>query len=1807
MDDKVILTKEEFNNLNERIKKLATEKSYLQLFTHLMSEMNEASGLEDTIQNLLQIILKNIGGSNLIIYYLIDEEIYYADVLGVKKRVEQIFDDVVKKVFETKEPVDISSEFGDTKLLSDKFGKAHTWAFPLIVGSDLIGVFKIENLYTGTVDIHFHLPTFFNYASHILKNEILGQSRIKAAFDQLSEENILRKNAERELRIINEELENRVEERTVELHNVNQLLEDELAVRQQAEQQIKSQYLLLSALINSPDDIIIFSLDRNYCYTAFNEQHRLEVKKVWNVDIKVGTCLLDCMPLPKIKELAKISMDRTLKGEAFNEIQHQPGPGIYYEFSWNPIFQNEEVIGLTCFVRDITERKRSEAQILKLNRIHAVLSNINEAIVRVHDKQSLLDSVCRIAVEQGKFRMVWIGMVNHETNKIDVLASNGVAGDYLEKINIDLSDEERCKGPSGTAIKTRKYKISNNIVNDQIMIPWREDAIKYGYKSSASFPLIVFGKAVGVFNVYSDENDFFQEDDIKLLDETAKDISFALEYLENESERKRAEVLLQKSDALLNTTQQITKVGGWEFDVKTGKSFWTEELYRIHEIPNDPSIDHIQESLKCYGPEERKIIHNAFQHACEQGEPYDLELPFTTSTGKALWIRTTTQPVYENSKVVRLVGNVMDITERKKTEALLEESRKHYQQIVDISQDLIVIHQNGIIVFVNEQGVKLAGASSADQIIGKSVLEFVPSGKKVIAEDRIRNAQTIENGKSPLYEQKLLRLDGTEIDIELQGMPVTFRGEKSLMFVARDITERKRNAAINASRLHLLQFAVSHTLDELLEETLNESEKLTGSLIGFFHFVEDDQINLTLQNWSTNTKAKFCKAVGKGFHYPINEAGVWVDCVHQGKPVIHNDYASLPNKKGLPEGHAAIIRELVVPVLRGKNVKAILGVGNKPTGYIEKDIEAISLLADLAWEIAERKKAEEALIESEERYRLIAENTADTISILDLNLKPIYISPAVYKLRGFTVEEALALEMNQILSPESLQKAKDVLSKQMELEALGKADPSRTILLELEMYCKDGSTLWVEMSASFLRDKNLKPINILTVTRDITKRKQAEQALLDNKQRLDNIITNSPGAVYRCANDPDWTMEFLSEGINLIAGYPAEEFLNNCVRSYASIIHPDDFQSVKEAVENGLKYNEKFEIDYRLVAADGTLHWVQEQGRGVYSADGKLLCLDGVILDITDRKRIEQELLNNQKLFIAGNTVVFKWKAAEGWPVEYVSPNISVQFGYNPEDFLSGKIPYASIVHSDDLQRIGQEVMAHSNAGVTFFEQEYRIVRSDGEFRWIYDYTTIIRDDNGKITHYYGYIIDITERKRAEEALHQAAEEIRDLYNRAPCGYHSLDKNSVIVRMNDTELEWLGYTYEEVIGKKKFLEILTAESKEVFKKYFPVFMEQGWIKDLEFDVIRKDGSIFPILLNATAIKDSNGNFLMSRSTIFDITERKRLESTLFFIAQQGWMNEKENFFDALVQFLGVTLSLDYVIIDKIEENPEIAETVALYAKGSVVPNMSYALKGTPCENVMGKRLCFYPQNVQQIFPEDKLLVEMGVESYIGIPLWDSIGQPIGLIALMGCKPIQENKSTVQILQLVATRVAAELEYQKNDRMLRMREREFRTLAENIPHHIMRYDINGKVTYLNHQNAASDYSDSSFMGQRPVESKFKNAEDVAKYQENLIKVLKTGEPIEMEIVLTDLNDKDHNYAVTFIAERDSNGLINGAMAIGQDITERKHSELELREQMNEINRFNKLMLGREEKMIELKKEINLLLVKEGKPKKYDMQI
>jgi signal transduction histidine kinase/ActR/RegA family two-component response regulator len=166
-----------------------------------------------------------------------------------------------------------------------------------------------------------------------------------------------------------------------------------------------------------------------------------------------------------------------------------------------------------------------------------------------------------------------------------------------------------------------------------------------------------------------------------------------------------------------------------------------------------------------------------------------------------------------------------------------------------------------------------------------------------------------------------------------------------------EVMSRKQTEAIIQASLRLREYGLTRSPDELLAQTINEAASLTGSLVGFYGLVTPDQGTPALQCWSTGPLLNICTADEGGRPYPVHKTGVWLDCVHQRRPVIHNNGPALPHDTGSPSWHATVVRELAVPVFSGDAIVGVIGVGNKPTDYVERDVEAVSQLAHMAWDI----------------------------------------------------------------------------------------------------------------------------------------------------------------------------------------------------------------------------------------------------------------------------------------------------------------------------------------------------------------------------------------------------------------------------------------------------------------------------------------------------------------------------------------------------------------------------------------------------------------------------------------------------------------------------------------------------------------------------------------------------------------------------------------------------------------------------------------------------------------------------------------
>lgn len=314
--------------------------------------------------------------------------------------------------------------------------------------------------------------------------------------------------------------------------------------------------------------------------------------------------------------------------------------------------------------------------------------------------------------------------------------------------------------------------------------------------------------------------------------------------------------------------------------------------------------------------------------------------------------------------------------------------------------------------------------------------------------------------------------------------------------IIQHIKQRYQVERILQSRLRIIQFANTHTLDEILQFTLDELEDLTGSNAGYFHFVEADQKTINLQNWSTNTLQKICHIPGVKRHYSLDNAGIWADSIRQRKVVIHNDYASLPNRKGLPEGHAPIVREMAVPVIRDGKIVAVLGVGNKPKHYASEDVEIVSTLADFSWDIVKHRQTLDAQQASEEKFRTLVDWTYDWELWVDPNGKIVYSSPACRRITGYDAEEFTTNPelLVSIVHQEDRSEYKHHHDTVHDQEA-------DVMTMEFRIFTRDGQERWIEHVCRPLFGTDQHYLGRRVSNRDITDRKRIETEIQEQHRK----------------------------------------------------------------------------------------------------------------------------------------------------------------------------------------------------------------------------------------------------------------------------------------------------------------------------------------------------------------------------------------------------------------------------------------------------------------------------------------------------------------------------------------------------------------------------------------------------------------------------------------------------------------------------------------------------------------------------------
>ncbi len=765
--------------------------------------------------------------------------------------------------------------------------------------------------------------------------------------------------------------------------------------------------------------------------------------------------------------------------------------------------------------------------------------------------------------------------------------------------------------------------------------------------------------------------------------------------------------------------------------------------------------------------------------------------------GRVITVLNNSRPLTNaQGQVVGLQSTLLDITERKRVEEQLREKEGNYHTLADSGMALIWTSGTDTKCdYFNQPWLQFTGRTLAQEL-GDGWAEGVHP------EDLARcfkiYAEAFDRQESFSVDYRLRRHDGEFRWIQDEGTPRHDSRGHFLGYIGHclDITERKRAELIKEARLGLFQLAETYALNEFLQHLLDQLEALTGSRVGFYHFVEADQNTLTLQAWSTRTAQELCKAAGQGRHYAVAAAGVWVDCIRARRPVVHNDYASLTHRKGLPPGHAPIIRELVVPVLRGDRIVAVLGVGNKPTPYGDDDVQLVAELADLAWDLVARKQAEEQLRQSETRLRVITNSAQDAILMMDPEGRISFWNPAAEHIFGYTSAEALGQNLHALIVPLRYHAAHQAAFPAFQQTGQGAALGE---LLDLEARRKDGRELSVQLSLSAVELEGR--WHAVGLVRDITERKRVETEL-----RLHGEILESMAEGVVLVNPASGGIIYTNPTFEHMFGYAPGELIGRPISTLNAATEGDPEETARR-IQLSLKGSGFWRGEVQNQRKDGSTFWCRAHVSTFEHAQHGTVWV-ALHEDITAHKRAEAALQKTH------TTLLEAQKIAHLGSFEYVAATRTTVwseeeyriYGLGP----TGPSPaydelLARHVHPDDAALL-HESFTKALQICSVYEFEHRIVRPDGSERWVHDLAYPYFDGQGELLRYVGTTMDITERKQAEMALRESEERHRVVTNTMLHGLVHQRGDGTIISMNPAAERILGRTMAEFIGSSSVQE-----------------------------------------------------------------------------------------------------------------------------------------------------------------------------------------------------------------------------------------------------------------------------------------------------------------------------------------------------------------------------------------------------------------
>jgi PAS domain S-box-containing protein len=760
------------------------------------------------------------------------------------------------------------------------------------------------------------------------------------------------------------------------------------------------------------------------------------------------------------------------------------------------------------------------------------------------------------------------------------------------------------------------------------------------------------------------------------------------------------------------------------------------------------------------------------------------------------------------------------------------------QLLIDNLPDFIFMkdRQSRFLV-ANQATARFMGADSPDQLIGKTDFDFYP--QEPAAQYFAAEQQIMQTGKN-IFEWDRPQLDLAQNEQWLSGTKIALydgQGQVSgLVGIERDVTERK------------------HAEDALRESESRYRLLVETSIEGIWIMDREHRTSYVNQSMADMLGYEPAEMLGKKveeFFFPEDME------FHQTR---------MEKRHG---GHDEVY-ERRFRRRDGSQLWTLV------SARAQKDFQgnfngSFAMFTD----ITERKQAQEQLSKNERILRLFVEHTPAAIAMFDREMR--YIVTSERYLIDFRLgNQDLAGRSHYDVFPEMDDERKEIHQRCL-LGAVAKN--------EADMLPRvDGSTDWVRYELRPWHDTNGEIGGLIFFSEVITERKHAEEAL----NKTQSLLTEAQRIGH--IGHIEWSVGnralICSEEIYAILGLPRETVITQ--NTVAPMMTDGERDRIRQLDIQSLQQRKDMDYEYRIRLKDGCERWLHQMGKITYDENGAPIRMLATIQDITERKRAEQALHESEEkyrgLLESLDSVVTSVDI--NGVFLYMNDIAAKQLGGMPAQFI-GKTMYELFPkYAASLQMRDIQTVVDADQGMVV--ESPSLV--NGKSRWYRTSIQPLHEENGQVVSVLVNSTDIHDLKAAqqelqdlnrtlEEKVAQRTAEVQDLYDNAPTGYHSLDANGNFVLVNQTELNWLGYAREEMIGHAAW-EFMTEDSRGIFREKFPLFLQQGWLKDIELEFVRKDGSLLPVSLSATAICDEAGNLVMSRSTISDITERKEAENTL---------------------------------------------------------------------------------------------------------------------------------------------------------------------------------------------------------------------------------------------------------------------------------------------------------------------------------------